>query len=71
MCKSSPDLQIAPAQKMIDFINKKTSNNLNKTSYQPGLISEPLHEILPKNIVDCLSGSFNVFGKKNERIFNK
>ena len=64
MCKSSPDLQIAPAQKMIDFINKKTSNNLNKTSYQPGLISEPLHEILPKNIVDCLSGSFNVFGKK-------
>lgn len=64
MCKSSPDLQIAPAQKMIDFINKKTSNNLNKTSYQPGLISEPLHEILPKNIVDCLSASFNIFGKK-------
>ena len=39
MCKSKPDQQIAPAQKMLDFINKKTSNSLNKTSYQPGVIS--------------------------------
>tara|TARA_Y100000991_G_C21967735_1_gene347758 strand:- start:415 stop:1953 length:1539 start_codon:yes stop_codon:yes gene_type:complete len=64
MCKSKPDLQIAPAQKMLDFMNKKTSNSLNKTSYQPGVISEPLHEILPQNIAESLSESFKIFGKK-------
>lgn len=64
MSKSKPDLQIAPAQKMLDFLNKKTSNSLNKTSYQPGVISEPLHEILPQNIAESLSESFKIFGKK-------
>ena len=64
MCKLTPDLQIAPAQKMVDFINKKTSRELNKTSYQPGIISQPLHKILPDCISKSLSESFKIFGAK-------
>ena len=64
MCKLTPDLQVAPAQRMVDFINGKTSNKLNKTSYQPGILSQPLHEILPHSISSSLSESFKVFGKK-------
>ena len=64
MCKLTPELQVAPAQRMVDFINKKTSNKLNKTSYQPGIFSQPLHEILPNSMSDSLSKSFEVFGRK-------
>tara|TARA_B100000513_G_scaffold157130_1_gene75132 strand:- start:150 stop:1688 length:1539 start_codon:yes stop_codon:yes gene_type:complete len=64
MCKITSELQVAPAQRMVDFVNKKTSNNLNKTSYQPGILSQPMHEILPKSIYNSLSESFKVFGKK-------
>ena len=64
MCKLTPELQIAPAQKMVDFLNKKTSKKLNKTSYQPGIISQPLHEILPNCISKPLSESFKIFGTK-------
>jgi uncharacterized FAD-dependent dehydrogenase len=64
MCKLTPELQVAPAQRMVDFINNKTSNKLNKTSYQPGILSQPLHQILPNSISSSLSESFKVFGKK-------
>jgi uncharacterized FAD-dependent dehydrogenase len=64
MCELTPKLQVAPAQRMVDFINNKTSNKLNKTSYQPGILSQPLHEILPTSISKSLSESFKVFGKK-------
>ena len=64
MCKTTPNLQVAPAQRMVDFIDKKTSNKLNKTSYQPGILSQPLHEILPESISHSLSNSFKVFGNK-------
>ncbi len=56
--------QIAPAQRLIDFINNKTSVNLPKCSYNPGVISAPLHEILPKKIVYILQEGFKVFGRK-------
>ena len=48
MCKLTPDLQIAPAQKMVDFINKKTSKKLNKTSYQPGIFLNHYMKYYPK-----------------------
>jgi len=64
MCQLTPQLQVAPAQRMVDFVNKKTSSKLNTTSYQPGLHSLPLHEILPQSISPYLSESFKVFGKK-------
>ncbi len=56
--------QIAPAQRLVDFINNKTSILLPKCSYHPGVISAPLHEILPKRIVYMLQEGFREFGKK-------
>lgn len=40
--------QKAPAQRVKDFVDGKLSPELNATSYIPGLISAPLHELLPK-----------------------
>ncbi len=54
----------APAQRMVDFVEKKISGDLNKTSYFPGIISCPLHEFLPSFIVSRLQEAFVVFGKK-------
>lgn len=56
--------QIAPAQRLIDFVNNKTSLNLPKCSYNPGVISAPLHEILPKRLVYVLQEGFKAFGRK-------
>lgn len=56
--------QVAPAQRLIDFINNKTSSNLPKCSYNPGVISAPLHEILPPKIVYHLQEGFKAFGRK-------
>ena len=56
--------QTAPAQRMIDFVNGKLSNDLPETSYQPGTESAPLHELLPKFISNRLQQGFKLFGKK-------
>jgi uncharacterized FAD-dependent dehydrogenase len=57
-------MQIAPAQRMADFVKGKTSGKLNSTSYQPGIISAPLHELLPEAISQTLKRGFEQFGKK-------
>ncbi|TYP97904.1 hypothetical protein C7447_10370 [Tenacibaculum adriaticum] len=56
--------QVAPAQRLTDFVEGRLSNSLNETSYQPGLNSSPLHSILPKLIGGSLRKGFAAFGKK-------
>ena len=56
--------QAAPAQRLTDFVEGKLSNDLNDTSYQPGLNSAPLHSLLPKLIGSRLRQGFVEFGKK-------
>ncbi len=56
--------QVAPAQRLTDFVEGKLSNSLNDTSYQPGLNSSPMHSILPKLIGSRLRKGFSAFGKK-------
>jgi hypothetical protein len=56
--------QKAPAQRLTDFVEKRISNNLPKTSYIPGLVSAPLHELLPVFIYDRLKTAVQIFGKK-------
>ncbi len=56
--------QIAPAQRLVDFINNKTSDSLPECSYRPGLISAPLHEVLPQTIVMHLQEGFRGFKNK-------
>jgi len=56
--------QVAPAQRLTDFVEGRLSTNLNATSYQPGLNSAPLHSLLPKLIGGRLRNGFKAFGQK-------
>ncbi len=55
---------VAPAQRMADFVNGKTSADLPANSYLPGLNSVDLSEVLPAFIRTALQGGFRAFGKK-------
>jgi uncharacterized protein len=55
---------VAPAQRMIDFVNNKISTELPSSSYLPGLHSVALKEVLPNFIATSLQGAFIEFGKK-------
>lgn len=63
--------QKAPAQRITDFVNGKISNSLPKTSYIPGTVSVPLHEILPRQISEGLKKSLSVFDKKMRGYFTE
>jgi uncharacterized FAD-dependent dehydrogenase len=56
--------QTAPAKRMLDFVKGRVSNNLPQTSYQPGIISSPMHMWLPEHIGNRLQKGFTIFGKK-------
>lgn len=56
--------RIAPAQRMTDFIRGRISDSLPKTSYLPGVVSSPLHELLPPNVVSRLQDAFDIFNRK-------
>jgi uncharacterized FAD-dependent dehydrogenase len=55
--------QRAPAQRLTDFLANHISASLPKSSYQPGLHSAPLHEILPEHFAQRLQGALKHFGK--------
>jgi uncharacterized protein len=55
---------VAPAQRMEDFINGKTSKSLPRNSYLPGTTSFNLAEILPGFIAKSLREGLIDFGKK-------
>lgn len=57
--------QTAPAQRMADFVNKRLSFDLPKSSYAPGLISSPLHFWMPPFIAKRLQEGFKAFGRKS------
>ena len=63
-CENTPSFQIAPSQRMVDFVNDKISGSLNSTSYQPGIISTKMSDILPPTINYSLKEGFKTFGKK-------
>ena len=54
---------IAPAQCLNDFVTGKLSSRLPGYSYNPGLISSPLHFWLPDIIGKPLQTAFKQFGK--------
>ena len=55
--------QMAPAQRMTDFVNRRNSYDLPRSSYSPGLIASPLHFWMPPFIVSRLQEGFKHFGK--------
>lgn len=56
--------QTAPAQRMADFVKRRLSFDLPKSSYTPGLISSPLHFWMPSPVSGRLRKAFEVFGRQ-------
>jgi uncharacterized protein len=55
---------VAPAQRMVDFANKKTSSTLPGCSYLPGITSTSLYDVLPSELSLVLQQAVIDFGKK-------
>ena len=55
---------VAPAQRMVDFVEGKISTDLPKNSYLPGTKSINLDEVLPGWIAGRLRKALPVFGQK-------
>lgn len=63
-CATAGNTQKAPAQRLIDFVEGKFSSQLLDTSYEPGLTSVNLKDVLPDFITDGLRQGFKNFGSK-------
>lgn len=55
---------VAPAQRMVDFVENKLSISLPKNSYLPGTKSVMLENILPDFVASSLKSALPLFGKK-------
>jgi uncharacterized FAD-dependent dehydrogenase len=64
VCASAGGTQTAPAQRLIDFTKNILSPALPETSYQPGVKSVMIKDVLPAVISDRLREGFIEFGKK-------
>jgi len=56
--------QRAPAQRASDFVNKRVSSTLPKSSYIPGLTTAPLHELLPEFMREEISLALKHFDRR-------
>lgn len=63
-CSLAGGTQRAPAQRLLDFVEGRVSSSLLETSYQPGLISVDMKEVLPAFIFKALQQGFRIFGSK-------
>lgn len=57
----------APAQRMMDFCRRIPSSGLPQTSYHPGAVNAPLHELLPEHISLRLKYAFPEIGNRKMR----
>lgn len=56
--------QTAPAQRIADFVDGRVSKDLLPTSYQPGLASVDMSDVLPDHIAQPLQQGLRDFGRK-------
>ena len=54
----------APSQRMMDFCRRVESRDLPATSYRPGAVPAPLHELLPEHISLRLKLAFPEIGNR-------
>lgn len=64
MFQAGNGTQAAPASRLTDFVKSRTSQDLPATSYIPGLIAAPLHQLLPQSIFMRLQQGVQEFGRK-------
>lgn len=55
---------VAPAQRVVDFANRKPSSTLPDCSYLPGITSASLYDILPEEVSSALQQAVIAFGQK-------
>jgi uncharacterized protein len=60
---------VAPAQRMADMFEQKTSSSLPDCSYVPGLKAVNLNDVLPPFVFENLRLGFHAFGKKMRGYF--
>lgn len=60
---------VAPAQRLVDFTEKKVSSTLPECSYLPGISSISLYEVLPDAVSSALQQALKEFGKKMKGYF--
>lgn len=63
-CALGGGTQVAPAQRLIDFVEGRVSATLPETSYQPGLASIDMKALLPDFIYQSLQLAFRAYGQK-------
>ncbi|MEZ4774566.1 MAG: FAD-binding protein [Bacteroidia bacterium] len=56
--------QVAPAQRLTDFVAGKISQSLPGCSYLPGITPVSLYDVLPASVAGRLRGGFEAFGRK-------
>jgi len=57
------ETQVAPAQRMVDFVEGRVSADLPNTSYAPGITSVELREVFPRYMATALRDGFREMGK--------
>ncbi len=60
---------VAPAQRMVDFVQGRLSDDLPANSYKPGTKSALLSDVLPPFVHDALKRALPLFGKKMKGYF--
>ncbi len=63
-CQAAGGTQRAPAQRLADFLQNQRSPELLETSYQPGLVSVRMDDILGPALAERLRQGFRAFGRK-------
>jgi uncharacterized FAD-dependent dehydrogenase len=63
-CYAATQSLQAPAQRVLDFVNKKSSAELPDCSYLPGIQPHDLDAVLPVFVSNSLRDALKVFGKK-------
>ncbi|AWA29805.1 FAD-binding protein [Flavobacterium magnum] len=61
--------QKVPAQRMVDFSQRKMSSDIPKTSYVPGTTSTELGDVFPGFLTQILREGFTEFGKSMKGYF--
>jgi uncharacterized FAD-dependent dehydrogenase len=63
-CHVAGGTQLAPAQRLGDFLKGTLSKELLDTSYQPGLVPVAMDEVLGAGLAERLRQGFRNFGQK-------
>jgi uncharacterized FAD-dependent dehydrogenase len=62
--KAGGSTQQAPAQRLVDFVERRRSKSIGPTSYQPGVVASDINTLLPDWVASRLREGFKAFGKK-------